>query len=72
MDRANFAVRGPSSFWPVIISHFPNEDYLFQDDNAPIHSSSANKQWKTENEIKCLTWQSQSQDIDIIEMFCEP
>ena len=23
--------------WPVIVRHFPNEDYIYQDDNAPKH-----------------------------------
>ena len=52
-----------TNLWPVIVRHFPNEDYLFQDDNAPVHSSKATKLWKTENEIKCLT----STYINIIE-----
>jgi hypothetical protein len=41
--------------WPVIARHFPNNNYLFQDDNAPVHSSLATRQWKTENNIRCLT-----------------
>ena len=53
--------------WPVIARHFPNNNYLFQDDNAPVHSSLATRQWKTENNIRCLTWPSQSPDINIIE-----
>ena len=23
--------------WPVIVRHFPDDNYVFQDDNAPIH-----------------------------------
>ena len=56
-----------TNLWPVIVRHFPNEDYLFQDDNAPVHSSKATKLWKTENELKCLTSTSQSPHISIIE-----
>ena len=56
----------------VVVRHFPNEDYLFQDDNSPIYSSFATKLWKTENEIKCLTLPSLSPDITIRENVGEP
>ena len=23
--------------WPIIVCHFPNENYIYQDDNAPIY-----------------------------------
>ena len=25
--------------WPVIVRHFPDNQYFFQDDNAPVHRS---------------------------------
>lgn len=25
------------NLWPVIAQHFPNQQYIFQDDNAPVH-----------------------------------
>ena len=56
-----------TNLWPTIVRHFPNEDYLFQDYNASVNSSKATKLWKTENEIKCLTWTSQSLYNNIIE-----
>jgi hypothetical protein len=52
--------------WPEIARHFPNSNYLFQDDNALVHSSLAAR-LKTENNIRCLTWPSQYPDINIIE-----
>jgi transposase len=41
--------------WPVIARHFPNDEYLFQDYNAPVHASRETKRWKQENNIKCMT-----------------
>jgi hypothetical protein len=25
------------NLWPVIVRHYPEENYIFQDDNAPVH-----------------------------------
>ena len=25
------------NLWPILASHFPDERYIFQDDNAPVH-----------------------------------
>ena len=54
-----------SYLWPVIARHLPTDKYLFQDDNAPIHASRKTKRWKQENNIKCMTWPSQSPDLNI-------
>ena len=51
---------------PVIARHFPMDEYLFPDNNAPVHASRETKLWKQENNIKCMTWPSQSPDLNII------
>ena len=32
------------NIWPVIVRHFPENDYLFQDDNAPVHRARSTKE----------------------------
>ena len=44
------------NLWPVIARHFPEQDCLFQDDNAPIHRANDVKNYKEENHINCLEW----------------
>ena len=35
------------NIWPVIVRHFPENDYLFQDDNAPVHRARSTKEYVT-------------------------
>ncbi|GBC21983.2 IS630 family transposase [Rhizophagus irregularis DAOM 181602=DAOM 197198] len=34
------------------------ENFIFQDDNAPIHTARVVKSWEEENEVNSLPWQS--------------
>ena len=53
--------------WPVIVRHFLNKPYLFQDDNAPVHRARITCEYKQNNNIPSITWPAQSPDINIIE-----
>ena len=53
--------------WPVIVCHFPNEDYIYQDDNAPIHRACVVDNYKVQNNIYAMVWPAQSPDLNIIE-----
>jgi hypothetical protein len=43
------------------------EDYIFQEDNAPIHTARIAKKWKEDNNITSLPWPAQSPDLNPIE-----
>ena len=53
--------------WPVIIRHFPDNDYIFQDDNAPVHRARTVQNFRTENELKSMNWPAQSPDLNVVE-----
>ena len=55
------------NLWPVIARHFPEQDCLFQDDNAPLHRAQDVRNYKEENNITSLEWPAQSPDLNIIE-----
>ncbi|GFS98444.1 transposable element Tcb2 transposase [Trichonephila clavipes] len=46
---------------------FPGERPVFQDDNAPVHTSRSVQTWLHEHddEVKHLTWCTQSPDLNI-------
>ncbi|GFX86701.1 retrovirus-related Pol polyprotein from transposon 412 [Trichonephila clavipes] len=50
---------------------FPGERPMFQDDNAPVHTSRCVQTWLHEHdhEVEHLTWCPQSRDLNIIEPF---
>jgi transposase len=56
-----------NNLWPVIARHFPENNYVFQDDNAPVHRARVVKAYMEENDINCTEWPAQSPDLNIIE-----
>ena len=56
-----------NNLWPVIARHFPDNSYIFQDDNAPVHRSGVTKSFMENNNINTMEWPAQSPDIIIIE-----
>lgn len=47
--------------------YFPPNNYVFQDDNAPVHVARVVKEYKHDNNIRSLVWPVQSPEINIIE-----
>ena len=40
-----------SQLWPVIAHHFPDDSYVFQDDNDPVHRARIVERYKHDNNI---------------------
>jgi transposase len=53
-----------NNLWPVIARHFPDNNYMFMDDNAPVHRSIFSTNYKTNNNIIMLEWPAQSPDLN--------
>ena len=56
----------------VLLQHAPNtledkENFIFQEDNAPIHTSRLSNEWKARNNLTSLHWPPQSPDLNPIE-----
>lgn len=56
-----------NNLWPVIARDYPNNDYAFVDNNAPVHTSGVSKRSKEENQMDLTDWPAQSPDLNIIE-----
>ena len=52
---------------PFIDSLNNQENYIFQEDNAPIHTARVVRSWKQENDVDSLPWPAQSPDLNPIE-----
>ena len=52
---------------PYIDTLDDQENYIFQEDNAPIHTARVVKDWKSENDVNSLPWPAQSPDLNPIE-----
>lgn len=55
------------NLWPVIVRHFPKEQYIFQDDNAPVHRARSTQDFIHNNGIRTMSWPAQSPDLNIID-----
>jgi hypothetical protein len=53
----------------MIQTLFPNNDAVFKDDNAPIHTAGTVQSWfeEHEGELQHLPWPAQLLDLNIIE-----
>ncbi|CAC5409088.1 unnamed protein product [Mytilus coruscus] len=52
---------------PVIARHFPGDNYIYQDDNAPVHRANSVKIYMQQNQLHGMEWPAQSPDLNIIE-----
>lgn len=52
---------------PSVEQLFPNNNFVYQQDNCPIHTARIVKQWFSMNNIELLPWPSCSPDLNPIE-----
>ncbi|CAC5418299.1 unnamed protein product [Mytilus coruscus] len=56
--------------WPVtfcIARHFPDDNYIYQDDNAPVHRANSVKEYMEKHQLHGMEWPAQSPDLNITE-----
>ena len=53
--------------WPVVAWYIERKEYLFMDDNAPVHRAHTVENYKDQNEVTSVEWPAQSPDLNIIE-----
>ena len=68
MNRLDYIQILEKHLLPLINKEFNGKGYLFQDDNAPVHTAKDVKQWMLTNKVNVLPdWPSQSPDLNPIE-----
>ena len=68
INRQKYVEILENNLWPVIAQHFPNKNFLFQDDNAHIHRVRDVENYiLARNNVHSISWTAQSPDLNIIE-----
>lgn len=52
---------------PSVEQLYPNNDFVFQQDNCPVHTANIVKTWFQNNNIETLPWVANSPDINPVE-----
>jgi len=59
-----------NNIWPLAVRHFPVNDYVFQDDNAPGRQARIVQEFMDENQIVHMDWPAQCPNLNIIKNVC--
>jgi hypothetical protein len=57
---------------PSATNLFPENYYVFQQDNCPVHTANIVSEWFTDNDISLLNWPSRSPDLNPMEKNVRP
>jgi len=49
-----------NNVWPVVVWYFEDKDYLFMDDDTPVHRAHSVNNYKDKNEVPSMEWPSVS------------
>lgn len=52
---------------PSVSQHFPDHNFIYQQDNCPVHNAAIIREWFGRNNVETLMWPSKSPDINIME-----
>ena len=52
---------------PLLQSAYPDNNYTFIQDNAPVHTSAETRAWLDQNSVSTSVWPPQSPDLNLIE-----
>ena len=55
------------NLWPVVVWYFEGKEYLFINDNAPVHRAHTVDNYKDQSEVTSMEWLAQSPDLNIIQ-----
>jgi len=67
MNRFDYIQILETHLLPLISRDFGEKGYLFQDDNAPIHTAKDVNEWVAERKIRTLpNWPNQSPDLNLL------
>ena len=54
------------NLWPVVVCYFKGKEYLFMDNNEPVHRAHTVENYKDQHEVTSMEWLAQSPDLNII------
>ena len=55
------------NFLLPLMDRWPDEEFIFQQDNAAIHVSNSTRQWFVDSQIDTIAWPARSPDLNPIE-----
>ena len=55
------------NLWPVVVWYFEGKEYLFINDNAPVHRAHTVDNYKDQSEVTSMERLAQSPDLNIIQ-----
>ena len=55
------------NLWPVVVWYFEGKEYLFINDNAPVHRAHTVDNYKDQSEVTSMEWLAQSPDLNTIQ-----